>query len=189
MSFSAQGFGPQERLLNHLDFPGGRRNRKEMRWEFSLRLNGGKGPDNQGSMRDAFDGLQHYGGLDFTKFNKHGADLVKHMMLWDRFSRPRAWEALQHSFFHVDPKDTQIEPSFATLLQKPVHQVPLPEEDTFHFRDDDYLFDRNPTFRSFIGDHVPDWIADEPMDPEDMYWYGKEGMDYIYDGAMRRGLG
>ena len=114
-----------------------------MRREFSLRLNGGKGPNNQGSMRDAFDGLQHYGQLDFTKFNQHGADLVKHMMLWDRFKRPRAWESLQHSFFHVDPKDTQIEPPFATLLQKPVHQVPLPEEDTFDFPDDDYLFDRD----------------------------------------------
>eukprot|EP00434_Breviolum_minutum_P010441 symbB.v1.2.009207.t1/scaffold580.1/size320225/9 len=141
---------PQERLLNHLHFPGGRRNRKEMRREFSLRLNGGKGPNNQGSMRDAFGGLQHYGQLDFTKLNKHGADLVKHMMLWDRFKRPRAWEALQHSFFHVDPKDTQIEPPFATLLQKPVHEVPLPEEDTFDFRDDDHPIPKNIHQISFI---------------------------------------
>lgn len=263
-SFSAQGLDPQERLLNHLHFPGGRRNRKEMRREFSLRLNGGKGPNNQGSMRDAFGGLQHYGQLDFTKFNKHGADLVKHMMLWDRFKRPRAWEALQHSFFHVDPKDTQIEPPFATLLQKPVHEVPLPEEDTFDFRDDDHPIPKNIHQISFIpeerreladrGDimlkerfclrnrisgkclfEVPVsifqrevhglrrpkavslqslnikavrkpkplrsglWSANlqvlyrrsrsklDCSDPEDMYWYGKEGMDYIYSGAMRRG--
>ena len=50
--------------------------------------------------------------------------------------------------------------------------------------EDDYLFDSHyhfdrhhddlPTFRSFIGDHVPSWIAHEIMDPEDMYWYGRK---------------
>lgn len=113
------------------------------------------------------------------------------MTLWSRFKRARAWEALQHSFFHVDPEDQETVPEFATMQQRPIQTLDELEEVVDH--DDDYLFDphrdlyhyEQPTFRSFIGEWVPSWIANEPMDSEDMYWYGKEGMEYIYSGAHR----
>ena len=111
---------------------------------------------------------------------RHGADLVKHMTLWSRFKRARAWEALQHSFFHVDPEDQETVPEFATMQQRPIQTLDELEEVVDH--NDDYLFDphrdlyhyEQPTFRSFIGEGVPSWIANEPMDSEDMYWYAKK---------------
>ena len=114
------------------------------------------------------------------------------MTLWSRFKRARAWEALQHSFFHVDPDDQETVPEFATMQQRPIQ--PLDELEEVFDQDDDYLFDGHddyhyqPTFSSFIGDHVrllDPWIADQPMDAEDMYWYGKEGIEYILNGAHR----
>ena len=100
---------------------------------------------------------------------RHGADLVKHMTLWSRFKRARAWEALQHSFFHVDPEDKKTLPEFATMQQRPIQ--PVAELEQFVNHEDDYLFDR-----------VPSWIDDEPMDPfSDMYWYHDEVVNYILD--------
>lgn len=178
------GMDERTRLFDHDEC--GRRNRVFLRERFSSVLEG-----HRGNMQDALDGLRQYGNLKGTKFHKHGADLVKHMTLWSRFKRARAWEALQHSFFHVDPEDQETVPEFATMQQRPIQTLDELEEVVDH--DDDYLFDphrdlyhyEQPTFRSFIGEGVPSWIANEPMDSEDMYWYGKEGMEYIYSGAHR----
>ena len=102
-------------------------------------------------------------------------------------------KALQHSFFDVDPEDQEKVPEFATMQQRPIQPVDELEEVIDH--DDDYLFDdhyrfdrhdyERPTFGSYLEEGCPSWIANEPMDSEDMYWYFKEGMDYIYDGAHR----
>ena len=95
-------------------FPTGRSRdaRLEQRWKFCANL------EAQGSMLDAFHGLNHFvqrnPKMPLTMFYKHAADLVKQLTLWSRFQRARAWEALQHSFFSVDPDNTSVEPNFET---------------------------------------------------------------------------
>ena len=97
----------------------------------------------------------------------------------------------------MDPENPEKVPEFATMQQKPVQPVAELEELVDH--EDDYLFDTHyhfdrhdtddreqPTFGSWIGnDFVPGWLRNEPMDPQDMYWCGKEGLDYLYCGAHR----
>lgn len=103
----------------------------------------------KGSILAAFKGLKVYGDMPSTKFHKHGADLVKHMTLWSRFKRARAWEALQHSFFTVDPKDTTVEPDFEMLCPE---RRPLYEEQMGHALELEYLFSRRSPSPDMTGD-------------------------------------
>ena len=85
-----------------------------------------------GSMHAAYLALKARSNGDFseTKFHKHGADLVKHMTLWSRFERPRAWKALEHTFFEIDPEDTTIEPEPAPGMMTPREMnIPTIKED------------------------------------------------------------
>eukprot|EP00435_Cladocopium_sp_Y103_P044135 s1390_g12.t1 len=92
------GMDEDTRFLDHHEC--GRHNRLSLREDFAAKLQG-----DHGHMQDAMDGLQWYGKLEDTEFNEHGADLVKHLTLLNRFARARAGEALEHSFFHLDLQD------------------------------------------------------------------------------------
>ncbi|CAE8622992.1 unnamed protein product [Polarella glacialis] len=153
--------------------------------------------DHKSGMQKAYDGRQLFsnrcqaGSMPNTMFYKHGADLVKHMTLWSRFKRARAWEALEHSFFQVDPDDMTQQPTFQTLKTKPLSAIdevlPVRGRD----EEDDYLYDedyRTHTWRDHLGEVagcLPFEMRDEEMSAADHYWYAKEGLDYIHSGFYK----
>ncbi|CAK0815523.1 unnamed protein product [Prorocentrum cordatum] len=169
--------------VTHL-FPRGRRElRIQARREFCEKMCGG-------SVLSAFQALQSYGNIPLIKFYKHGADLVKHMTLWSRFRRCRAWEALQHSFFSVDPEDTTTEPSFETMRKSDnIFQGIGEDEPILVHREDEYLYHRRSPSPDFSWDAMAgEGVAalarrqgmGREMTPWDIYWYQKEGSDYLF---------
>eukprot|EP00933_Yihiella_yeosuensis_P042560 TRINITY_DN3718_c0_g1_i1.p1 TRINITY_DN3718_c0_g1~~TRINITY_DN3718_c0_g1_i1.p1 ORF type:complete len:580 (+),score=53.97 TRINITY_DN3718_c0_g1_i1:131-1870(+) len=153
-------------------FPKGSREvRIQARRDFCQKL----GPD--GSVLVAFKGLRSYsnGIIPSTKFYKHGADLVKQMTLWSRFQRARAWEALQHSFFNVDPADTLAEPEFETLQKDKNRLWDVDEIEEDDGEDDHFSFDVD----GFHGedDHFS-------FHREDRYLFGGTRDEKEWDGRV-----